>query len=247
MFRQVWIAPYMKPNDDSVFPARFFFFSRVRASRRSRIQTWSWWRHQMEPISALLALCVGNSPVTGEFPSQRPVTRSLDVFFDLRLNKRLSKQSRGWWFKASSCSLSRHCNMIILCNGIESINFSWLAQPCARFHGKHHYLLHITFWSAQASKQISCDDICQVSSRFFFVYFHKMSLNSIPACINNYIRYKVRGGIAYPSENFTGQLLKFGNGFNPPLNWACDYSSRLDHQATSSMSPWASLVASNIN
>ena len=37
-------------------------------------------------------LC-GNSPVTGEFPSQRPVTRSFDVFFDLRLNKRLSKQS----------------------------------------------------------------------------------------------------------------------------------------------------------
>ena len=42
-------------------------------------------------ISALLALCVGNSPVTGEFPPQRPVTRSFDVFFDLRLNKRLSK------------------------------------------------------------------------------------------------------------------------------------------------------------
>ena len=43
----------------------------------------------METFSALLALCVGNSPVTGEFPSQRPVTRSFDVFFDLRLNKRL--------------------------------------------------------------------------------------------------------------------------------------------------------------
>ena len=41
-------------------------------------------------------LC-GNSPVTGEFPAQRPVTRSFDVFFDLRLNKRLSKQRWGWW------------------------------------------------------------------------------------------------------------------------------------------------------
>ena len=40
--------------------------------------------------------CAGNSPVPGEFPRQRPVTRSFDVFFDLRLNKRLSKQSRGW-------------------------------------------------------------------------------------------------------------------------------------------------------
>ena len=39
----------------------------------------------METISALLALCVGNSPVTGEFPAQRPVPRNFDVFFDLRL------------------------------------------------------------------------------------------------------------------------------------------------------------------
>ena len=44
-----------------------------------------WWRHEMEKFSALLALCAGNSPVTGEFPSQRPATRSFDVFFDLRL------------------------------------------------------------------------------------------------------------------------------------------------------------------
>ena len=43
------------------------------------------WRHQMETFSALLALCAENSPVTGEFPSQRPVTRSFDAFFDLHL------------------------------------------------------------------------------------------------------------------------------------------------------------------
>ena len=42
-------------------------------------------------ISAFLAFCARNSPVTCEFPSRRPVTRSFDVFFDLRLNKRLSK------------------------------------------------------------------------------------------------------------------------------------------------------------
>ena len=46
----------------------------------------------------------------GEFPTQRPVTRSFDVFFDLRLNKRLSKQLRGWWFETQSWSLWRHCN-----------------------------------------------------------------------------------------------------------------------------------------
>ena len=43
----------------------------------------AWWSHQMEAFSALLALCAGNSPVTGEFPAQRPVMRSFDVFFDL--------------------------------------------------------------------------------------------------------------------------------------------------------------------
>ena len=47
----------------------------------------------MEAISALLAICAENSPVPGEFPAQRPVTRSFDVVFDLHLNKRLSKQS----------------------------------------------------------------------------------------------------------------------------------------------------------
>ena len=47
----------------------------------------------METFSALLAICAGNLPVTGEFPAQRPVTRSFDVFFDLRLIKQLSKQT----------------------------------------------------------------------------------------------------------------------------------------------------------
>ena len=56
----------------------------------------------MEAFSALLALCAGNSPVPGEFSAQRPVTRSFDVFFDLRLNKRLSKQPWGWWFETPS-------------------------------------------------------------------------------------------------------------------------------------------------
>ena len=51
-----------------------------------------------------------NSPVPGEFPLQRPVTRSFDVFVDLRLNNRLSKQSWGWWFETLSRQLWRHCN-----------------------------------------------------------------------------------------------------------------------------------------
>ena len=74
-----------------------------------------WWRHQMETFSALLAFCAGNSPVTGEFPSQRPATRGFDVFFDLRLNKRLSKQSRrrgflveGYTYRLPATYLNSH-------------------------------------------------------------------------------------------------------------------------------------------
>ena len=61
----------------------------------------SWW--QLETFSALLALCAGNSLVTVEFPSQRPVTRNFDVFFGLHLHKRLSKQSWDWWFVTPLC------------------------------------------------------------------------------------------------------------------------------------------------
>ena len=69
-----------------------------------------WWRHQMETFSALLDICAGNSLVPGEFPAQRLMTRSFDVFFDLRLNQRLSKQSWGWWFEMLPHPLWLHCN-----------------------------------------------------------------------------------------------------------------------------------------
>ena len=62
----------------------------------------------METFSALLAICAGNSLVPGEFPTQRPETRSYDVFLDLRLNKRLSKQPSGWWFESLLRPLLRH-------------------------------------------------------------------------------------------------------------------------------------------
>ena len=71
----------------------------------------TWWRHEMETFFALLAICAGNSPVPGVFHAQRPVTPSFDVFFDLRLNKRLSKQSWGWWFESPSRPLWRHRNV----------------------------------------------------------------------------------------------------------------------------------------
>ena len=62
----------------------------------------------------------------GEFPAQRPVTRSFDVFLDLGLNKRFSKQSRGWWFETQSRQLWRHSNENPQCTchiGIEMGTF----------------------------------------------------------------------------------------------------------------------------
>ena len=68
------------------------------------LETWfiSWWCHQMETFSVLLTICTGNWPVTGEFPSQRPVTRSFDVFYDLG-------QMNGWVNNPEAGDLRRHC------------------------------------------------------------------------------------------------------------------------------------------
>ena len=87
----------------------------------------TWWRYQMGTFSALLATCAGNSPVTGEFHAQRPVTRSFNVFFDLRLNKRWSKQSWVRWFETPSSSLWRHCNG---CTSYTLLNeqFGWVSN-----------------------------------------------------------------------------------------------------------------------
>ena len=71
------------------------------------LYAWSWWRHPIETFPALLALGGGNSPVTGEFPSQRPVTRSFDDFFDLRLNRRFKFKFKFKMFFIASITRER--------------------------------------------------------------------------------------------------------------------------------------------
>ena len=61
-------------------------------------------------VTTCLAICAGNSPVPGEFPAQRQVTRKFYVFFDLRPNNLSSKQWWGWWFQTLSRPLWRHRN-----------------------------------------------------------------------------------------------------------------------------------------
>ena len=91
----------------------------------------AWRHHQMGTFSALLALCADISPVTGEFPSQRPVTRIFDVFFDLRLNKRLSRQSWGWGFETPLRLSWRHCYGEMCC-----VDQEWVSM-------KHWYVICI--------------------------------------------------------------------------------------------------------
>ena len=117
----------------------------------------------METFSFIYA---GNSTATREFLSQSPVTRGFDVFFDLRQNKRLSKQSLGWWFETRSTPFLRHCNgFLFICHWwyeefgvrsrylrqglvITSHNLLWYAitYPCLRFllmMPKSSYIINI--------------------------------------------------------------------------------------------------------
>ena len=61
----------------------------------------TWWRHQMEIFFALLVLCAGKSPVTGEFPTQRPVTRGFDVSL-------ICGWINGWVNNGEAGDLRRH-------------------------------------------------------------------------------------------------------------------------------------------
>ena len=121
----------------------------------------SWWRYQKETFAALLALCAGNSPVTGEFPAQRPVTRNFDVFFDLRLNKRLSKQSWGSWFETTSRPLWRHSNVNDLTNSYVLDRKQWNQHAMSphnyHINGTQKRKKNIIGYSKKSNKIIAVD------------------------------------------------------------------------------------------
>ena len=108
-----------------------------------RVTPYTWWRHQMETFSVLLALCVGNSPVLGEFPAQRSMTQSFDVFFDLHLNKRLRKQSKRRWFETPSHPLWRHCSAICVSTSANT----WLLHGYGYEYGYLWYILYTQLYS----------------------------------------------------------------------------------------------------
>ena len=134
------------------------------------------WQHQMETFSALLAICAGNSPVPDEFPAQRPVTRSFDVFFDLHPNKRLSKQSWGWWFETLSCPLWRHCYDLARSLCVYAWYSYFERPPILRDH--------IIQWaSCQIRKIASCACARNAGNVFLATEFKGNREFAIPACI----------------------------------------------------------------
>ena len=102
----VCLVSFPRPLKNSGNPKALVWLFEFRSCRKCR----TWWRHQMEMFSSLLAIYAGNSQVTGKFPTQRPLTWIFDVFFDMRRNKWLSKQWWGWWFETLWRSLWRHRN-----------------------------------------------------------------------------------------------------------------------------------------
>ena len=131
----------------------------------------------MEIFSALLAICVGNSPVPGELPTQRPVTWSFDVYFDLRPNKRLSKQSLGWWFETLSPPLWRHRNALMIGQGWV-ITSHYFARMLSRIQHKTITNINANYWSLNTQLRWNLNQnthvptivICQQRKRWIFLF-----------------------------------------------------------------------------
>ena len=193
--------------------------------------TLSWWRHQMETFSALPAICVGNPSVIGEFTTQRPVMWSFDVFFDLRLNKRWSKLSEGWWFETPSRPLWRHCNVKWVLYGMYGIFCVWPFP--IRNDSRYLFGIHV-----EKTKKLSCWKIYNLFQTFTCRMNFDVARGSLVAIvgsvgsgksslisailgemkltegsininvslrsISNYIHHIIWDEITYPFQNFNG-------------------------------------------
>ena len=126
----------------------------------------TWWRHQMETFSALLAICAGNSPVTGEFPAQRPVTQS---FFFLSVPEWTVEYTIGrlmiwdaiapvmtsqWWTRCLTCIATINMRIIISPQYLIQ-EFVRLRYVC-RYHSFCrcilHYISDFNFYTVQVSQ-----------------------------------------------------------------------------------------------
>ena len=123
-------------------------------------------------IFRVTGLLCGEFPGPGEFPAHWPVTRSFDVFFDLGLNKRLSKRPWGWWFETPTWSLWRQCN--VYCGRLAMTKtFPHLVLIIDKMHHQH---------SNQKFMNIS---ICEsdIKSFMIFLWLHLSSTYTLPLYI----------------------------------------------------------------
>ena len=145
----------------------------------------------METSSALLAPCAGNSPITGEFPSQRPVTRSFDVFFDLYLNKRFSKQSwiNGWVNNREAGDLRRHrghYDVIVMYCIYCALQFvvTWVVAPIFMWYHMVWILWHPTGFKAFINTVSTFWNIQIALSLILYLYLLELPYNSSWPCAN---------------------------------------------------------------
>ena len=79
-----------------------------------------WWRHEMDTFSALLTICAGKFTGDRWIAPSKPIDAYLwCIFLICALNKRLSKQSRGWWFETPSRSLWHHCKEMLITRHVD--------------------------------------------------------------------------------------------------------------------------------
>ena len=135
-------------------------------------------------FSALLALCAGNSQVTGEFPSQTTNNAELWCFFHVGQRKLLSKRSNGWWSGTPWClsgaSVMSHGNGIQIYLSIT---------PC--YH-KYHFILHNdisisqTRFRAHNDARVSHTLLINWNKNYFFLITNLISFphNSTPVSHN---------------------------------------------------------------
>ena len=139
-------------------------------------------------FSALLAFCAGNSLVNDEFPSQKPLTWSFDVFFDLRLNQQLSKQERRRWFGTSSRPLWQHCNdrasYILFSIGLGN---ALLLVPCQEITWNDDDFLSIGSWGKNFIKILSD---CKKREMHMKMCSPKVS-QFVRACLNSYKKWQL--------------------------------------------------------
>ena len=110
----------------------------------------------------------------GEFPTQRPVTWSFDVFFDLRLNTRLSKQPWGWWFETPSWSLWRQCNDDIRCTPVFYLHLL-VNTLRPRQNGRH--------FADDVFKCIFLNENVWILLKISLKFVSKGPINNIPALV----------------------------------------------------------------